>query len=168
MNAIIVASVCNTLHALNRVVSLLRGRDFHVTSLAIAQSEERDVARIIIAIDGARSRPERVTSCLGRLEEVWAVKSVKSSDVVRRELALIKLRENAEFAELVSAIIRSGAAQLIERSGGAVILEIVGEVDEVNDMVGSLPPDSILEIARAGQLVMARGYQKTTVVTSPV
>lgn len=168
MQAMIVASALNTLQALNRVVSLLRGRDFHVESLAVARSERSDVARLTIVVDATRTRPDRVASCLDKLEEVWGVRRVERSDVVRREAALIKFIEDAVPGELVSAVVGSGAARVIERSGGAAILEIVGTPEEVDDAIGSLPPASILEIARLGQMVMACGHQPTTVATPPV
>jgi acetolactate synthase small subunit len=167
MHALIVASTRNTLQALNRVVSQLRGRDFHVESLGIAHSERSDVARLIIVVDAARTRPERVAWCLDRLEEVWSVRRVEGSEVVRREAALIKFNEDSVPSELVSAVVGSRAARVIERSGGATILEIVGAPEEVDDAIGSLPPESILEIARLGQLVMARGPQQTTIATPP-
>jgi acetolactate synthase-1/3 small subunit len=168
MHAMIVASSLNTLQALNRVVSLLRGRDFHVESLAVARSERSDVSRLTIVVDATRTRPERVASCLDRLEDVWSVRRVERSEVVRREAALIKFIEDSVPGELVNAVVGSGAARVIERSGGAAILEIVGAPEEVDDVIGSLPPTSILEVARLGQLVMARGHQQTTVATPPV
>ncbi len=168
MHALIVASARNTLHALNRVVSLLRGRNFHVESMAVTRSERSEVTRLAIVVDATRTRPERVASCLDNLEEVWSVRRVERSEVVRREAALIKFIEHSVPDELVFAVVGSGAARVIERSGGAAILEIVGSPEEVDDAIGSLPPVSILEIARLGQLVMVRGKQQTTVATPPV
>jgi acetolactate synthase small subunit len=167
MSAIIVASARNTLQALNRVVSILRWRDFHVESMAVTRSERSEVTRLAIVVDTTRTRPERVASCLDKLEEVWSVRRVERSEVVQREAALIKFIEHSVLDELVFAVVGSGAARVIERSGGAAILEIVGSPEEVDDAIGSLPPASILEIARLGQLVMVRGKQQTTVATPP-
>ena len=167
MQTIIVASALNTLHALNRVVSLLRGRDFQIESFAVARSERSDVARLTLVVDRSRTRPDRVATCLDKLEEVWGVRRVERSDVVRRETALVKFLEDAVHGERVSALVGSGAARVLERSDGAAILEIVGAPDEVDDAIGSLPPASILEIARPGQLVMTRGRQQTTIAAPP-
>jgi acetolactate synthase-1/3 small subunit len=168
MSEIIVASARNTLHALNRVVSIIRGRAFHVESMAVTRSERSDMTRLAIIVDATRTRPERVASCLDRLEEVWSVRRVERSEMVQREAALIKFIESSVPGELVFAAVESGVARVIERSGGAAILEIVGTPEEVDDAIGSLPPASILEIARLGQLVMARGKQQTTVAAPPV
>src|SRR5688500_18824063 len=115
MNAIIVASAGNTLQALNRLISLLRGRDFHIESLAVARSERSDVSRLTIVVDATRTRPDRVASCLQRLEEVWSVRRVERSEVVRREMALIKFTEDAVPGDCISAVLGSGAARLVER-----------------------------------------------------
>jgi acetolactate synthase I/III small subunit len=129
MDAMIVASAQNTLHALNRVVSLLRGRDFHVESLAVGRSERSGVARVTIVIDATRTRPERVASCLERLEEVWSVRRVERSEVIRREVALIKFIEDSVPGELVSAVVGSGAARVIERSGDRLVASSVDPRD---------------------------------------
>jgi acetolactate synthase-1/3 small subunit len=166
MNVTVVASVRNTLDALNRVVSMLRGRDFRVVSLSSARSEQPDMARLTIVVDAAHTRPSRVASCLNRLEEVWGVRQVESRDVIRREVALVKIMENA-VEQLPGTTLLSGAARVIESSGGAAILEIVGTPEEVDSVIGFLPPASILEMARPGQLVMVRGSDQTTMVTPP-
>jgi acetolactate synthase-1/3 small subunit len=168
MHVMIVASARNTFQALNRVVSLLRGRDFHVESLAVARSEHSEVVRLTIVVDPTRTRAERVASCLEKLEEVWSVRRIEGSDVVQREMALIKFIEASVPGELVSAIVASHAARVIERSGGAAILEIVGPPGEVDHAIDSLPRAAILEIARPGQFAMARGHRQTTVATPPV
>jgi acetolactate synthase-1/3 small subunit len=165
-NVTVVASACDTLDALNRVVSTLRGRDFRVVSLSSARSEQPDMARLTIVIDAAQTRPSRVASCLNRLEEVWGARQVESRDVIRREVALVKIMENA-VDQLPGATVLSGAARVIESSGGAAILEIVGTPEEVDSVIGFLPPASILEMARLGHLVMVRGSDQTTIVTPP-
>ena len=118
--------------------------------------------------DATHTRPDRVASCLDKLEEVWGVRRVERSDVVRRKAALIKVVEDALPGELVSAVVGSGSVRVIQRSGGAAILEIVDTPEKVDDAIGSLPQASILEVARLGQLMMACGHQPTTVASPPV
>jgi acetolactate synthase small subunit len=166
MNVTVMASAWNTLDALNRVVSMLRGRDFRVVSLSSARSERADVARLTVVVDAAQTHPGRVASCLNRLEAVWGVRQVESRDVIRREVALVKIMENAAD-QLPGTTVLPGAARVIESSGGAAILEIVGTPEEVDGIIGSWPPTSILEIARLGHLVMVRGSGQTTTVTAP-
>ena len=72
------------------------------------------------------------------------------------------------ICELVSAVVGSGSVRVIQRSGGAAILEIVDTPEKVDDAIGSLPQASILEVARLGQLMMVCGHQPTTVATPPV
>jgi acetolactate synthase small subunit len=56
----------------------------------------------------------------------------------------------------------SSNARVIEERGGPVILELVGRPEEIDHAIGSLARASILEIVRGGQLLMARGLQKTS------
>ena len=160
-----VGSVRDSLQALNRVVSLLRARNFRVTSVSIVRSELVDVSRLVVVVDDAQAQPQRVASCLEKLEEAWNVVEVDSTTAVRRAVALVKLNEPIAKAP-VSEMLASGRARLVERKAGVTILEISGAPEEVDETIGTLPREAILEIARPGDLVMARGEKPTTSVTS--
>ncbi len=165
--SIFVASVQDSLQALNRVVSLLRGRNFRIESLTTARSEQLDVARLTVVVDASQVRPQRVASCLDKLEEVWSLREAQPADVVRREAALVKVRDSAPIREWIAALPASGAARVAEQSGGAAILEVFGAPEDVDRTIRSLPQESIIELARLGQFVMLRGAQPTTDVTPP-
>ena len=167
MTSILVASARGSLQALNRIVSLLRGRDFQIASLTTARSEVGDVVRVTIDVDTLRTRPMRVASCLDKLEEVWSVRQFQPSELVRRELALVKVTAVAVACESVSTLIASGSARVIALNGETAILEIAGQAEDVHDAVGALPQASIVESARIGPLVMSRGSQPTTDAAPP-
>jgi len=166
MPALFVASMRDSLQALNRAVSLLRARNFRVTSVSTVRSEHGEVSRLVVVVDEAQARPERVASCLEKLEEAWNVTAVDMTSAVRRSVALVKVDEAIAGAS-VAALLGSDRARLVERAGGATILEISGLPDEVDAAIDGLPRAAIVEIARPGDLVMARGQQPTTSVTSP-
>jgi acetolactate synthase-1/3 small subunit len=165
MSSIFVASVQDSLQALNRVVSLLRGRNFRIDSLTMARSEQPEVARLTVLVDATQPRPQRVASCLDKLEEVWGVREVDPSEVVRRQAALVKVNDSEAVRDWIASLPVSGAARVAERSGGVAILELFGTPEEVEYAIASLPPDSIIECARLGQFVMLRTTEPTTVVT---
>jgi acetolactate synthase-1/3 small subunit len=165
MTSILVASVRDSLQALNRVVSLLRGRNFRIDSLTLAQSERPGVARLTVVVDESHVRPQRVASCLDKLEEVWSVREAQPTDVVRRQAALVKVSDSEATRAWIALLPPSGTVRVVERGGGAAILELFGSPEDVDRTIASLPPASVIELARPGPFVMRRGARETTDVT---
>jgi acetolactate synthase I/III small subunit len=162
-----VASIQDSLQALNRVVSLLRGRHFQVKSITRSRSERPEVARLTIVVDDSQPKPHRVASHLEKLEEAWSVASVDRQEVVCRAMALVKLSESLIDAGLVATTLESGSVHLVDQSAGAVILEVFGTIEEVDRVLASFPPNAIIELARPGELAMTRGARPTSDTASP-
>jgi len=167
MPFLFVASVQDSLHALNRVVSLLRGRHFRVRSIATARSETPEVARLSIVVDASQSKPHRVAWHLEKLEEAWSVAAVDDKDVVCRGMALLKLDESIVEPRLIAGIVAAGQARLIDRTAGAVILEICGTPEQVENTIQLFLPAGVIELARPGELVMRRGADPTSATKAP-
>jgi acetolactate synthase-1/3 small subunit len=165
--SLLVASARGSLQALNRVVSLLRGRDFRIESLTTMASETSDVVRFAIAVDASRTRPARVSSCLDKLEEVWSVRELQPSDAMTRELAVVKIAAAALGAEPVVSFVAAGTTRILERNAVTAILEVTGSSADLDAVVRALPWASVIEVARLGPLVMSRGSQPTTVAQPP-
>ncbi len=153
---ILVASVHDSLQALNRVVSLLRGRQFAIDTLTLARSEQPEMARLTLVVNDSQSKPERVASCLEKLEEVSIVHEAHPAESLCREMALVKLMDSPAVADWLAAHIASGPARLAERGQGSVILELCGTPDDVSRLMSSLPPASMVESSRVGPVVMRR------------
>src|SRR4051812_25913928 len=163
MTTMLVATARGSLQALNRVVSLLRGRDFRIASLTTMVSEASDVVRFAIAVDASQTRAARVSSCLYKLEEVWGVRELQSSDAVTRELAVVKVAAAALGLEPVASLVAAGSMRVLERHDDIAIVEITGASAEVESVLHALPSASVIEIARLGPLVMSRDTRPTTV-----
>jgi acetolactate synthase-1/3 small subunit len=167
MTSMLVASASSSLQALNRVVSLLRGRDFRIASLTTMASETPEMVRLAIAVDASQTRPARVSSCLDKLEEVWSVREVPASEAVTRELAVVKVTAAAIGAEPLVSFLTRGAVRVLERDAGTAILEVTGSPADVDSVVRALPSGQLLEVARLGPLVMCRGAEPTTGARPP-
>jgi len=167
MTSMLVASARGSLQALNRVVSLLRGRDFRIASLTTMASEASEVVRFAIVVDASGTRPARVCSCLDKLEEVWSVREMEPADAVTRELAVVKIAADAVGAEPIVSLVAAGATRVLERNADTAILEVTGSSADVDAVVRALPRASVVEVARLGPMVMSRSSQPTTAAQPP-
>jgi acetolactate synthase-1/3 small subunit len=162
MSFLFVASVQDSLHALNRVVSLLRGRHFQVRSIATARSETPQVARVSIVVDASQPKPQRLAAHLEKLEEAWSVTQIEEKDAVCRAVALVKLDESVVGPGIVAGMVKAGQAHLLDRTTGAVILELFGTPQDVEGVIATFPPHAVIELAQPGEIVMTRGAKPTS------
>jgi acetolactate synthase small subunit len=100
-------------------------------------------------------------------EEAWSVIVVDEKEVVRRVVTLIKLDDSIVAPGLISATVQAGQAHLIDRTPGALILEVFGAPDDVEGVIRSFPSNGVIELARPGEIVMTRGAKPTSDTTLP-
>ena len=142
---------------LNRVVSLVRRRNFNIDSLTVGHSETPGISRMTLVVD--TSEVEQIMKQLYRLIEVLKVSDVTLDPVVEREIALIKLHvTRPSRAELV-ALANIFEAKVVDVGPTSMIVEITGSPDDVERFVELVRPFGIKEMMRTGRIAMVRGPQ---------
>ncbi len=142
---------------LNRVASLFRRRGFNIESLAVGQTEQDGLSRMTIVVDGSTTQVEQVEKQLYKLIDVVKVADITHKGMVARELALIKVRcSNGKRGEVIQLAGVFGA-HVADVSDSSVILEVVGDGDHIDNVLRTMKPFGIAELARTGRLAMGRG-----------
>src|SRR5262249_28581928 len=104
--------------------------------------------------------PERVVSCLEKIERVWNIEEVPISSSVSRELALIKVPNTSEGSMMADRLISMGTARITDRSDGAIILEVVAESSSVEETLRSIANSAKYEVIRVGPVVISRELER--------
>jgi len=86
---------------LSRIAGLFSRRGFNIDSLAVGVTENPEISRMTIVVDGDDYIVEQVTKQLNKLVDVIKIKELDESDSVSRELALIKVGANASTRKIV-------------------------------------------------------------------
>ncbi|HEY3523537.1 MAG TPA: acetolactate synthase small subunit [Candidatus Limnocylindrales bacterium] len=154
---VLVAIVLNRPGVLNRVASLMRARSFNIESLAVSHTDEADVSRMTITLNGDDVAVEQATKQLYRLIDVLKVQDVTAEPTVERELALIKVRATDRNRAEVLKIVEMAGGRVADLATDALVVEASGTETQVDDLLGLLRPYGIKEIVRTGSVVMARG-----------
>ena len=157
MQSTLIARGQDGLATLNRIVSLLRGRSFGIVSVTSGRTDAPGMAHVTIVVDASRTSPDRVVSCLEKLEDVSSVEEVDPAHAVQRELALIKVARTDATTSCLSSLVGAGAARIVDSSETTAIVEVVGTPQEVDAAIAAMQDVGVLEIARMGQVAMARG-----------
>lgn len=158
MQHTLIALVENKPGVLNRVASLFRRRNFNIESLNVGQTEQPDISRMTIVMDGQNLDARKVEGNLYKLVNVLDVQDVTNQPSVTRDLALIKVKASPEQRGEIANLASIFRARIVDVANDSVIVEITGTEDKIESLLELLRPQGILEMVRTGQVAMLRGH----------
>ncbi len=144
---------------LNRVASLFRRRNFNIESLTVGHTEREGISRMTIVTQVDEYTARRTEANLYKLVNVLRVEEVTHRPTVMRDLALIKVRADAERRTEVLQICDIFRARVVDVAAGALIVEITGTEEKIDGLLEVLRPFGVLEMVRTGRVAMTRGAQ---------
>lgn len=142
---------------LSRVAGLFSRRGFNIDSLAVGVTENPEVSRITIVVDGDDYTVEQVSKQLNKLIDIIKIKKLEDKESVSRELALIKVSASRTTRSEIMNIVEIFRAKIIDVSKTTLTIEIAGAGDKVAALEDMLKPFGIKEIVRTGTIALERG-----------
>jgi acetolactate synthase-1/3 small subunit len=142
---------------LSRVAGLFSRRGFNIDSLAVGVTENPEISRMTIVVDGDDYIVEQVSKQLNKLIDVIKVKQLDNSDSVSRELALMKVEATAATRSEIIQIVEVFRAKIVDISKNTLTIEISGGLDKVSALEDMLRQFGIKEIVRTGTISIERG-----------
>jgi len=142
---------------LNRVSSLLRRRNFNIDSIAVGHTEQSNLSRMTIVVEGDDAKVEQVRKQLDKVVDVVKIVDITSNESVARELALIKVKSTASTRNEIIQIVDIFRANIVDVSSDSLIVEVTGDEDKVNSLLDLFRGFGIREIARTGRIALTRG-----------
>jgi acetolactate synthase-1/3 small subunit len=148
------------------VVSLFRQRGFAIDSLSIGRTHDAHISRLTMVVDGSKTAVEQVIKQLYKIIEVRKVSDLTEDQTVERELALIKVNSKSASARAeIMQIVDIFRGRIVDIAQGSLMVEVTGQTDKVDSLLGLLRPFGIKEMVRTGLVAMTRGT--ATVQQSP-
>lgn len=157
MQHTIAALVENKLGVLARIAGLFSGRGFNIESLSVAQTIDPTISRMTIITRGDEQVIEQVIKQLRKLVDVIKVVDLTEEDFVNREMALIKVRAEADSRAEVLRIADIFRGKVVDVSTTTYTLEVTGDEEKLEALINLLKPIGIIETARTGKVAVSRG-----------
>ncbi len=142
---------------LSRVSGLFSRRGFNIDSLAVGVTENPEISRMTIVVDGDEYTVEQVSKQLNKLIDVIKLKRLDQSESVSRELALIKVAANTATRSEIVQIVEIFRAKIVDVSKTTLTIEAAGGSDKVAALEDMLKQFGIKEIVRTGTIAIERG-----------
>lgn len=155
----------NEFGVLARVAGMFSGRGYNIESLSVASTMEPTVSRITLTVFGDESVLEQITRQLNKMVSVIRVVDYREGEFVERELALVKVRFDAQSRAEVTSVVSIFRAKTVDVGENTCVIETTGSQEKIDAMIRLLGPLGILEIARTGYAALYRGGRLLTVVT---
>lgn len=152
---------------LNRVVGLIRRRNFPVRSLSVGPTGAAGVSRLTIMMQSDDAGAERAVQHLQKIIGVRDAAAIPQDEAVTRELALVKLRFAADrYAELLD-VVQLYRGAVVDESAEAVVVELTGSEAFVLSGLRALERFEILEVARSGAVALESVAAELRLGTQP-
>lgn len=142
---------------LSRVSGLFSRRGFNIDSVASGITEDPNISRITIVVDGDEYIIDQVIKQLNKLIDVLRIKHLDSNISVKRELALIKVKANLENRGDILRISEIFRAKIVDVTTEAVTIEISGPNEKINALEDMIREYGIIESVRTGTIAIERG-----------
>jgi acetolactate synthase-1/3 small subunit len=142
---------------LNRVSSLLRRRNFNIESIAVGHTEQPNLSRMTIIVEGDDAKVEQVRKQLDKVVDVVKIVDITSDEIVARELALVKVKATPSTRSEIIQIVDIFRANIVDVSSDSLMVEVTGDEEKISSLLELLRGFGIRDIARTGRIALTRG-----------
>lgn len=144
---------------LARVAGLFSRRGFNIDTLSVGPTDDPEISRITLTLDGASQPIDQVTKQLHKLVNVLKIRDMEPEATVTRELAMFKVSAAVENRSEIIQYANIFRAKIVDVSRRTLIIEITGSADKIAAFERMLRPHGLVEMVRTGEVALARGSE---------
>jgi acetolactate synthase-1/3 small subunit len=146
---------------LTRIAGLFARRGFNIDTLAVGPTDDERFSRITLTLDGAVHPIDQVTKQLHKLVNVLKIRDLEPAETLARELAMFKVAADGASRTEVMQVCEIFRAKIVDVSRRSVVVEVTGDCDKVDAFERLVRPFGLVEMARTGEIAIARGRSET-------
>ncbi len=152
--------VDNNPGVLSRISGLFSRRGYNIESITAGVTADPRFTRITIVASGDDMILDQIEKQVRKLVDVRDIHELLPDDSVYRELAMVKVRAEADKRQSILATANIFRGNIVDVSPDSLIIEITGSQSKVDAFLKLLEGYEILELARTGIAGLGRGTDK--------
>ena len=156
MKHIISALVENKPGVLAHVSGMFAARAFNIDSLVVGRTEDPNLSRMTIIVNGDDRILEQVRKQLAKLIPVVKVQDFAGEPVVLRDLMLISISAPPAKRPEILALIEMFKGKVVDIGLKFLTIEISGPEEKIEAFIEVCKPYGIKSVARTGTIAMTR------------
>jgi len=141
---------------LARIAGLFARRGFNIDTLAVGPTEDPEVSRITLTLDGAVHPIDQVTKQLHKLVNVLKIRDMEPDQAIAREMALFRVQAAVESRAEIIQFANIFRAKIVDVSRRALIIEVTGSNEKIDAFERMVRPHGLIEMARTGEVAITR------------
>ena len=151
----------NKTGVLTRIAGLFARRGFNIDTLTVGPTEDEQISRVTLTVDGALHPIDQVTKQLHKLVIVLKIRDLEPQETLARELAIFKISADGVSRAEVMQICEIFRAKIVDVTKRSVVIEVTGTCDKVDAFEQLVRPFGLIEMARTGEIAISRGRGET-------
>ena len=141
---------------LARIAGLFSRRGFNIDTLAVGPTEDPDVSRITLTLDGAVHPIDQVTKQLHKLVNVIKIRDMEPDQTIAREMALFRVQAAVENRGDIMQFADIFKAKIVDVSRRSLTIEVTGSNEKIDAFERMIRPHGLIEMVRTGEVAIAR------------
>ena len=141
---------------LARIAGLFSRRGFNIDTLAVGPTEDPDVSRITLTLDGAVHPIDQVTKQLHKLINVIKIRDMEPDQTIAREMALFRVQAAIESRGEIMEFAQIFRATIVDVSRKTLSIEVTGSQEKIDAFERMIRPHGLIEMARTGEVAIGR------------
>ncbi len=157
MKHVISIIVENKPGVLMRVAGLFSRRGYNIESLTVGVTENPNLSRMTIVVDGDEDILEQIQKQLYKLIDTVKVIDLPKDSSVRRELIMIKVAVDKHTRGEVVQMVEVFRGKIVDVGESTLTVEITGEEGKLEAFIDLMDKYGIKELVRTGKVALHRG-----------
>jgi acetolactate synthase-1/3 small subunit len=141
---------------LARIAGLFSRRGFNIDTLAVGPTDDPDVSRITLTLDGAVHPIDQVTKQLHKLVNVIKIRDMEPGETIAREMALFRVNAGVENRAEIIQFAEIFRATIVDVSRRTMTIEVTGTQDKIDAFERMIRPHGLVEMARTGEVAITK------------
>ncbi|MEW6182210.1 MAG: acetolactate synthase small subunit [Bacillota bacterium] len=141
---------------LARISGLLSRRAFNIESITAGHTEQPNVSRLTLVVQGDDRVIDQVVKQVSKLIDILKVEHLET-DLIDRELALIKVKADPSRRSDIVDIVEIFRAHIVDVGKETMVVEMTGDGEKIDALCSVLNEHGILEMVRTGKVALNRG-----------
>jgi len=141
---------------LARIAGLFSRRGFNIDTLAVGPTEDPDVSRVTLTLDGAVHPIDQVTKQLHKLVNVIKIRDMEPDTTVAREMALFRVSAAVENRAEIMQFAEIFGATIVDVSRRSLTVEVTGSQEQIDSFERMIRPHGLIEMARTGEVAITK------------
>ena len=141
---------------LSKTAGLFARRGYNIDSLAVGETENREISNMTIVSTGDSRVIEQIEKQLNKKIDVIKVRRLQELQSVTRELIMMKVSYNNTTRKDIMEVCMIMGAKISHVSTKTMIVELDASPDVTNSFIKIMQPYGIVEVARTGVIALQK------------